>query len=78
MIIRSREARVKRLSFLKKKNLGEVIVKNSAYVPIQMHESILKGLEMFKNGVISLKSEKGLKRGNQFKIEKSLLLIFIY
>ena len=32
--------------FLKKKemNLGGVIVKNSAYLPIQMHESILKGL----------------------------------
>ena len=41
-----REERVKRLSFFKKKkmNLGGVIVKNSAYVPIQMHESILKGL----------------------------------
>ena len=30
--------------FLKKEmNLGGVIVKNSAYLPIQMHESILKG-----------------------------------
>ena len=60
-------------------NFSGIIVKNSAYVPIQMRESILKGLEMFKKGVISLKSEKGLKRGNQFKIEKSLFkLIFIY
>ena len=60
-------------------NFRGIIVKNFAYIPIQMRENILKGLEMFKKGVISLKSEKGLKRGNQFKIEKSLFkLIFIY
>ena len=44
-----------------------------------MPENILKRLEMLKEGVISLKSEKGLKRGNQFKIDKSIFkLIFIY